>query len=933
MARKAEEDWSLRGHLLGLILLFIVNLCWVGAAEISRFIFVDLNFKRPFLMAYVKLSMLTVYMARYFLDKRYGPDAYEQSGYQKLATSNDEDLNETELLTPSEYERVVGSEESDVEGTSKPRRVRFSKMCEVRRMPAGLAYEAFQARLPYSALSLACSRPLSRKFQYSCILPPLWIACTLSYQASLLFLSVSSVNLISASSSLMVLSFSAICLSSSSDRFTLTKLLLVLCNLIGVGLVSEYSLSLYGTSLALFSALCYALYLVYFSYCQNTGCDVDMNFMFGMVGVLTVTVYSPVLLLMHYTSIETLFPLPDRMQFLMLILNGIVGTVFSDFLWLQATKLTSPLAASISLSMCIPLSLLADTLFRSQPPSTIQLIAAVPVTLSFLGAALQHSTPVACVDLVLSDPVEDQSQMLVSGVPPRPVATLRRVSPTSIPLPSLSPSPLSGGGALSAFKPILPSTSDSFFVSALNSLIVPGDGEPSPDRSVAASSFDGSDRASNQNGTLLCQVCSDRASGFHYGVFACEGCKGFFRRSIQQKIQYRPCTKSQQCAIARNNRNRCQYCRLKKCIAVGMSRDAVRFGRVPKREKARLVEEMARASARSLIDALVAELEDEGAVLEACDAAFATLAHTVNTYASGNNYTTDIRCPLRSSGYLPTLKAVVEFSTSIPGFHLIFQQDRVQLLKGSVFQAVLLAMLPARFCASVASSFLMTGRVSGELGRFFTDSLIDFVQRFRQLALSERQLGLLCALAICYPEGISLQQPSLAHALHERLCWLLHSSLLATRGAASVHVVLTALTDLRTLHTLHQEKLQAIRFASIADSASVCSSVASSCDEGNYAKLDVSDSCLPSLDTPLPPGDSPQQRRYSSASVGVRESFCESQRERALSFVDRHRAIASLLEKPPSRCAPAAHLRTASFTYDMLPCDEQPLNLSVKKDV
>lgn len=37
--------------------------------------------------------------------------------------------------------------------------------------------------------------------------------------------------------------------------------------------------------------------------------------------------------------------------------------------------------------------------------------------------------------------------------------------------------------------------------------------------------------------------------------------QGFFRRSIQQKIQYRPCLKNQQCNIMRVNRNRCQYCR------------------------------------------------------------------------------------------------------------------------------------------------------------------------------------------------------------------------------------------------------------------------------------------------------------------------------------------------------------------------------------
>ncbi|XP_058869085.1 nuclear receptor subfamily 1 group D member 1-like isoform X1 [Acipenser ruthenus] len=91
---------------------------------------------------------------------------------------------------------------------------------------------------------------------------------------------------------------------------------------------------------------------------------------------------------------------------------------------------------------------------------------------------------------------------------------------------------------------------------------------------------------------LLCTVCGDVASGFHYGVHACEGCKGFFRRSIQQNIHYKLCVKSETCLIMRMNRNRCQHCRFKKCLSVGMSRDAVRFGRIPKREKQRLLDEM-----------------------------------------------------------------------------------------------------------------------------------------------------------------------------------------------------------------------------------------------------------------------------------------------------------------------------------------------------
>ncbi|XP_076852991.1 nuclear receptor subfamily 1 group D member 1 [Brachyhypopomus gauderio] len=124
----------------------------------------------------------------------------------------------------------------------------------------------------------------------------------------------------------------------------------------------------------------------------------------------------------------------------------------------------------------------------------------------------------------------------------------------------------------------------------------------SPNKSVAT--------LTKLNGmVLLCKVCGDVASGFHYGVHACEGCKGFFRRSIQQNIQYKKCLKNETCTIMRINRNRCQQCRFKKCLSVGMSRDAVRFGRIPKREKQRMLAEMQSAMNNMVNNQLQSEFQ------------------------------------------------------------------------------------------------------------------------------------------------------------------------------------------------------------------------------------------------------------------------------------------------------------------------------------
>ncbi|XP_072438915.1 nuclear receptor subfamily 2 group C member 2-like isoform X2 [Chiloscyllium punctatum] len=77
-----------------------------------------------------------------------------------------------------------------------------------------------------------------------------------------------------------------------------------------------------------------------------------------------------------------------------------------------------------------------------------------------------------------------------------------------------------------------------------------------------------------------CVVCGDKASGRHYGAVSCEGCKGFFKRSVRKNLTY-SCRSSRDCVINKHHRNRCQFCRLQKCLEMGMKMESVQCERKP----------------------------------------------------------------------------------------------------------------------------------------------------------------------------------------------------------------------------------------------------------------------------------------------------------------------------------------------------------------
>ncbi|XP_005406681.1 PREDICTED: vitamin D3 receptor [Chinchilla lanigera] len=255
----------------------------------------------------------------------------------------------------------------------------------------------------------------------------------------------------------------------------------------------------------------------------------------------------------------------------------------------------------------------------------------------------------------------------------------------------------------------------------------------------------------DRNVPRICGVCGDRATGFHFNAMTCEGCKGFFRRSMKRKALF-TCPFNGDCRITKDNRRHCQACRLKRCVEIGMMKEFILTDEEVQRKREMILK---RKEEEALRDSLRPKLSEEqqhiiSTLLEAhhktYDPTYADFSHfrppirqngeslflqhsssfSRNSSSSGSDlYNASLASPdmmepsslscldlnteedfddssvaldLSQLSMLPhladlvsySIQKVIGFAKMIPGFRDLTSEDQIVLLKSSAIEVIML---------------------------------------------------------------------------------------------------------------------------------------------------------------------------------------------------------------------------------------------------
>jgi len=120
-----------------------------------------------------------------------------------------------------------------------------------------------------------------------------------------------------------------------------------------------------GDSLAIISAFIYASWTTLIKFCLVDESKMSISLFLGLLGLCNGVILWPLFFLLNRIHYEPL-QMPDNRTFQLLTAIGFIN-IFSDFLWAKSILLTSPVIATIGLTLTVPLSFVADY-YRQEPP-------------------------------------------------------------------------------------------------------------------------------------------------------------------------------------------------------------------------------------------------------------------------------------------------------------------------------------------------------------------------------------------------------------------------------------------------------------------------------------------------------------------------------------------------------------------------------------
>uniref|UniRef100_UPI00398EDA1A oxysterols receptor LXR-beta-like isoform X3 n=1 Tax=Pristiophorus japonicus TaxID=55135 RepID=UPI00398EDA1A len=277
-------------------------------------------------------------------------------------------------------------------------------------------------------------------------------------------------------------------------------------------------------------------------------------------------------------------------------------------------------------------------------------------------------------------------------------------------------------------------------------------------------------------GNEVCSVCGDKASGFHYNVLSCEGCKGFFRRSVIKNAQY-TCKSSGKCEMDMYMRRKCQECRLRKCREAGM------------REHCVLSEEQIRSKKQK-------KREDD-------------LAQAVVVAAAED-----------SPVMLDTARLTAEQEEMIQQLVAAQQQCNKRSFSDQPKVTIMLLETARRYnheteCITFLKDFTYSKEDFARAGlQFeFINPIFEFSKGMRKLQLDDAEYALLIAINIFSADRPNVQDHELVERLQQPYVEALHSYLRIKRPKDHLMFprMLMKLVSLRTLSSVHSEQVFALR--------------------------------------------------------------------------------------------------------------------------